>query len=159
MDDALLMRGGEPAQHLERVGDGPARGNFAAVQAILQRLALQQFAHYIMRAVLRAHVVDGEHVRMVEYACRARLLLEAAQGRGIAGEARGQNLDGDLAPDARVARAVDLAHAARAEESENFVGAEAGIRGERHGVSISWRRKESSRGSKPPKPSCRSLYR
>ena len=44
-----------------------------------------------------------------------RLALEAGEALGVARERRGQRLDRDVAPEPRVARAVDLAHAARAE--------------------------------------------
>ena len=57
-----------------------------------------------------------------------RLLLEAAQALGIGREDGGQHLDRDVAPEPRVARAVDLAHPARAERDEDLVGAEARCR-------------------------------
>ena len=64
---------------------------------------------------------------MVEGAGRARLLLEAPQAVRHRCEKRGrQDLDRDLAAQARVAGAVDLAHAARAEGGEDLVGPEAG---------------------------------
>ena len=65
---------------------------------------------------------------MVEGASGSRLLLEAPEAIGISGGVRGQDLDGYLAPEALVARAVDLPHPARAEGSQGFVGAEARAR-------------------------------
>ena len=61
---------------------------------------------------------------MVERGDRAGLLLEAAQARPGRRQARRQDLDRDLAAEARVAGAIDLAHAARAERGEDLVGAE-----------------------------------
>ena len=77
-------------------------------------------------------VEKDEEVGVAQRADRARLLLEAAQAVGVRGERR-QDLEGDLATEPRVARAVDLAHAARAEGAEDFVGAEPGARGQGHG--------------------------
>src|SRR5262249_58468846 len=47
-------------------------------------------------------------------------------------DVRGQDLDRDQAVEPRVARAIDLAHAARASGAENFVGTETGSGREGH---------------------------
>ena len=41
---------------------------------------------------------------------------------------RREHLDRDVAPEARIARAVDLAHAARAEQADDFIGTDASAR-------------------------------
>ena len=56
---------------------------------------------------------------MVQRGDRARFALEAL------GELLGRNLDGDVAAQARVVRAVHLAHAARADLGQDLVRAEA----------------------------------
>ena len=48
---------------------------------------------------------------MVQHAGGARFLLEAAHAVGVGGEGFGQNLHRDVAAEARVACAVDFAHA------------------------------------------------
>ena len=53
------------------------------------------------------------------------LLLEPAQPVGVAGDADGQHLDRDLTAQARVPRAVDLAHPARSQGGEDLVRTEA----------------------------------
>ena len=58
----------------------------------------------------------------------ARFLLESRDGRRIGREPRRQNLDRDVAAEPRVARAIDLAHPARAERGENLVGPESRAR-------------------------------
>ena len=98
-----------------RSGSGPP------ADALAQRLALEQLRDDVRRAVSRADVEDREDVRMVERRGGARLLLEAAQPIGIGRERGGQDLDRDLASEPRVARAVDLAHAAGAERREDLV--------------------------------------
>jgi hypothetical protein len=69
-----------------------------------------------------AHVVDGEDVRVVEPARRARLLLEAPEAVLVLREGCRQNLHGHLAPDTGVAGAVDLPHPSRAERGHHLVG-------------------------------------
>ena len=49
---------------------------------------------------------------MIERGEHLRLALEAREAIGIGGERLGQDLDRDVAPELRVARAVDLAHPA-----------------------------------------------
>ena len=78
-------------------------------------------------------VVQRDDVRVRERGDRARLPLEAGEGIGVAGEPLGHDFDGDLAAEARVARTVDLPHAAHAEDGDDLVGAEASAWGESHG--------------------------
>ncbi len=59
-----------------------------------------------------------------------RLALEAGQSIVVSCERRRQDLDGDLAIEFRVRRAVDLAHAAGANGRDHFIGAETGARSE-----------------------------
>ena len=63
---------------------------------------------------------------MVQRGGGARFLLEALQALGVGRERRGQDLDGDVAPEPRIARAIDLAHPARADGGEDFIRAETG---------------------------------
>jgi hypothetical protein len=50
-----------------------------------------------------AEVVDREDVWMVQRALRARFLLEAREPFGVGGEGGGQDLDGDVATEPRIA--------------------------------------------------------
>jgi hypothetical protein len=59
-------------------------------------------------------------------------LLVARDALGILRERRGQHLECDLAMEPRVARAIHLAHAARAERRDDFVGPELVAGGQRH---------------------------
>ena len=61
-----------------------------------------------------------------------RLALEAREALGVLRERGGQRLDRDVAPEPRVAGAIHLAHAARAERRDDLVGAEAGAGGQGH---------------------------
>ena len=73
---------------------------------------------------------------MVEPAGGLGLLLEAAQALAIGGEALGQDLDRDLAVEARVLGSVDLTHAARPNGGKNLVRPEASAGRQQHGLQV-----------------------
>jgi hypothetical protein len=60
---------------------------------------------------------------VIEHAGGARLLLETPEAVRISGQSAGEDLDGNLAPEAGVLGAINLAHAASAERREHFVRA------------------------------------
>ncbi len=108
----------------------------AARQPIGQGRALDQLHDQEAERRGRVRRLEGvEHgdARVVERGQDLGLALEAAQPVGVGGDRLGQHLDRHLAVEPRVARPVDLAHAAGAERGEDFVGAEARAQGERHG--------------------------
>jgi hypothetical protein len=55
---------------------------------------------------------------------KSRLAFEPREAFGIRGELRGKSLDSDLASKTRVARTIDLAHAAFAEQADDFIVAQ-----------------------------------
>ena len=62
---------------------------------------------------------------MVERRQHLRLAAETSEALGIVRDGGEQNLDRDLAVQFRIARAIDLAHAAGAERRDDFVRPEA----------------------------------
>jgi len=62
-------------------------------------------------------------VRMVQRRCRLGLLLEAAAGICV-GQIPRENLDGDRAIELGIESAVNLAHAACAQQRNNLIGSE-----------------------------------
>ena len=122
----LSCAAARPLRDLAGVVDGLAMRQRRCADARAQRLALEQLRDDVRRALVAADVVDGEDVGVIERAGGARLLLEAAQAVGVGRERRGQHLDGDVAAEARVARAIDLAHAAGADRSDDLVRANPG---------------------------------
>jgi hypothetical protein len=69
---------------------------------------------------------------VIENPGRARFLLEALQAVRVGRERRRQDLDRDVAAQARVLRTVHLSHPARADRLEDLVGPEAVSRREGH---------------------------
>ncbi len=71
-------------------------------------------------ALVLADLVNGDDVRMVQGRGGARLLSKAQIVLRTLVEALGEQLDRDHAPEGRVARAVEPAHAAGAELSQDL---------------------------------------
>jgi hypothetical protein len=71
---------------------------------------------------------------MVQRGRGSRFLLEALQPITVARERRRQNLDGDVAVEARIAGAIHLAHSAGADGVEDLIGSDARTGTQRHGL-------------------------
>jgi len=70
--------------------------------------------------------VDRGDVWVIERGEYLRLAFEAREPIGILRKRVRQNFDRHIAPEPRVARAIDLAHAARADEGDDVVRPETG---------------------------------
>src|SRR5579859_1277319 len=73
---------------------------------------------------MRPNVVNGQNVGMVQQARGASLLLKAAKSVRARGKFRRENLDGHLATQPRIARAIYLTHSARPKRGKDFIWAE-----------------------------------
>ena len=131
MDDPLLMRRLEGVGDLTRDDEGVVERDGAACDAIGQVVALDQLHRQRVHWPGAFDAVDLRDVRMVERCQRLRLPLEAREALAVCRKQRRQDLERNVAIEARVAGAVDLAHAAGAERAENFVRSETGAH--RHG--------------------------
>ena len=100
-----------------------------------ERYALYVFHDNEVNAVLTADVVQRADVRMIQAGDGFGLALEALTACHIVGEMRGKNLDGDRTLQSHITRLINLAHSARAERRDNFVGSELRARGQGHGWS------------------------
>ena len=87
-----------------------------------QRLAFEQLRHDVRDAAVHANVEHRHDVRVVECGRYPGLLFETPQTVGVLGKRRRQHFHGDTAVQARVQRAVDLAHATCANGLADFVG-------------------------------------
>jgi len=74
----------------------------------------------IEQSVRFAEVVNGDDVRMIELGERAGFTGEALGERRIAAPLGGQHLEGDESIELRLPGLVDSAHAALAEQAEDF---------------------------------------
>ena len=79
-----------------------------------------------------AHIVDGDDIGMIQRGDGARFEFEALAAHGIVGHVGRQDLQRDVASEARIAGAIHFTHAARAEGRDDFVGAEVVAGRERH---------------------------
>ena len=102
----LGQAAGDLAREVEQLLDGEA----SRLEPVLEGLALDQLHRDEARALVLADLVDRGDVRMVEGRRGTGLSFEAAKPPGVVRHLLGQHLDRDLAAEARVARAVDLAH-------------------------------------------------
>ena len=132
VDHALLVR------HLERLGD--LRCDAQPVlqiertrgQALGERLALDELHHDVARLAVLLRPVDRRDGRVVDGRQHPGLAFEARDAGGVLRELVRQHLDRHVAAELAVARAIDLAHAADAEQVGDLVGAEAGAGRESH---------------------------
>src|SRR5262245_3225602 len=74
-----------------------------------------------MSALVFAHLVDGDDVRMVEGRSRPRFLLESRHAIRVSREVGGEYFQSQLAAQPRVFGQIDLTHPARAEFVEDAI--------------------------------------
>ena len=83
----------------------------SARDAVSQRLAVDQFEHQRLDTIGVLESVNRADVGMIQRGQHPRFSLEARAPLSIAREYGGQHLDGDLAAELGIARAIDLTHA------------------------------------------------
>ena len=122
MDDPLLVRIFERLRNLQ--------GNRArilvrhrAASGSLGQIVAVDALHYERDGMLD-RAVDLCDMGMVQQREHVRFALESGDAFRIDGKKLGQQLDGDVTPQLRIARAIDLAHAAGPERASHFVGAD-----------------------------------
>ena len=126
MGDALPVRLVEGVRNLDSDLQRLIERQRPLLQPLGQRVALEILHDQEVGALVLAHVVQRANVRVIQAGDGLRLALEPLLEVGVCGDMRGEDFDGDGAVQAGVAGFVHLAHAARAEGGEDFVGAERG---------------------------------
>src|SRR4029453_7141665 len=109
-------RNGDP-EHL-------AEAQAVAWNERIQALPTHVLHHDEIVAVSRLDFVDRDDVRVIQRRGGVRFLDKPATTILVADAVCGQNLDGYLAVETRIARSIHLAHSACADEREDFVGPE-----------------------------------
>ena len=99
----LACAAARPFGDLPRVIERLSRSDSALLYQLAQLFAFEQLGDDVRRAFMVADVVNRQDVRVVQRRGGERFLLEAAQTIRIPGELGGQNFDGDLAIESRVA--------------------------------------------------------
>ena len=127
----IAMHDPLPVRLVERVGDLDAAAHRllererAALQGFVEGPPLEVLHDEVVGVALASDVVKGADVWMRQLGDGPRLAFEALADGRRRHEARRQNLDRDGAPEAGVAPAVHLAHAAGAERRDDLVGSQA----------------------------------
>ena len=132
VNDAGLVRRLEPLGDLPTHVDGLVDGQRSALQPRLEVLARHEL-HREEACV--AHLVDAEDpgdVRVVQRRERLGLALETPQPLVVLGEVLGQHFDRNIALEARVFGAIDLAHPSGPEGTEDLVEGKGLASGEGH---------------------------
>ena len=123
MHDARPMRLGQAVGELRAEVEQIAQGKRTRPEPAPQRLALHQLHDNVVHAGAAgrlADVVDVDDVRVIERGGGARLPIQPVQQLGI--RAGAEHLDRHRPAQPRIASAVDLAHAARAQTVDHLVG-------------------------------------
>ena len=134
MDDPLLVRRFERVGNLTRGCHGFRDRHGAALQAIGQGLAVNQFEHQRPNTAGILEAMNGRDVRVIQAGQQLRFPLETRQAIGILRKEIGEDLQGDVASQSRVARAIDLAHPTCTDERDDLERAEARAGDEGHVV-------------------------
>ena len=88
-------------------------------QPLIQRCAGDQLSHQEIDVLLSVEVMHSGDIRMIQARQSDRFLAEAFAGRVVCQGPRRQDLEGDVALQALIVRAVHHAHPARADSFEN----------------------------------------
>ena len=124
MDDALRVGGCQSLRDLRGIVEGRSYRQRSVSEPIAQCRSLEQLGDQIRRPVVHTDVVDRQNGGMVQGCGGPRLLFEPPEPLRVAGKRPGQQLQRDRPSETRVERAIDLAHAARADEAGDFIRTE-----------------------------------
>src|SRR6185503_6028166 len=95
-------------------------------QSRRQRLTNHVLHHEEVDSVLMSDIVQRADVWMVQRGNGTGLPLESRSRLPVACDVRGEHLDSDLPSEPRIAGAIDLAHAAGADQGGDFIRSDPG---------------------------------
>ena len=132
MDDRLLVRGVEAFGDLDEKRDGLVDRDRSTGDSIRQRLAFDQLHRQEPLAIGLLEPIERGDVCVIQLREQLRLTLEPIQTFLVACELFGKDFDGDVAPEFRVTRTINLTHAACSDGLDDFVWTELGSCSKRH---------------------------
>ena len=129
MNDTDLVGSRQGIRNLCRDADCLAEWNGTRLEQLTHGLATNQFHGDEVLVFHATELVNGNDVGVVERGRRTGFQLKAGQGFALRMViVQGNRFDGDFTAQARVARAINLAHAAGAKLLKDLVCAEARTR-------------------------------
>ncbi len=138
MDDPRVVGRGERARDVGEPRDAPRDRDARVPDVGAERVTAHELHDDVRRAAERlrllqlADVVHRDDARVREPRGGTCLAQEARAPLGLHVAVDADHLDRDVAPEARIARAVHLAHPAGAQALEDLVALDAIAGGERH---------------------------
>src|SRR5262245_30680300 len=136
MDDPVSMRRVERRSHLRSDAQNFVHGQGTTPEPAVEGLAVEELHDEIRVLALDADVVERADVGMVEAGDGLRLDLKAGAGLGGGSERGRDELERYVTTEPRVARAIDLSHAARAEPTDDLVRAKPRTGCQRHWAAL-----------------------
>ncbi len=122
VDDALRVSEGEAVGDLLHDAEDLVDGErSAALDELLEVLALEKLHHHVEVAFFLDEIEDGDDVGMVELRGVAGLTLESLDEIRVGAKGLGDDLERDVAVENRVVAFVDLTHGALADLSDDVV--------------------------------------
>jgi hypothetical protein len=121
VDNALAMSGVESTGDLVDERDDTGDRDGRAADHPIERLSFEQLHHEELLAVVLTHVVYRADVRMIQRRGNASFAVETLNGGRLVRELQGQKLQGNLATETEVLRAVHDAHSAAAKSRDDAV--------------------------------------
>jgi hypothetical protein len=128
VDDPLFVRGFKRFGDLRRNRERFVEGNLSPCDPLIQALSIHEFEDEELRAIGLFKSIDRSDVRMVQRGEHLGFPLKSSQAFEISGDGVWEDLHRDIASEFRVARAIHLAHPARADCRQNLVRAETSAR-------------------------------
>ena len=118
--------------------------------SLRERLALQELCDRIGDSGVHPDVVDRQDVGVRQRRDEPGFALESGQGLRVGEHGLREHLDGDVALEPRVPRAVDFPHPSGAERRDDLVRTETGAGRERHRRIIGFATWDRGLGPQPP---------
>ena len=124
MDDPFVVGRRERFRDTSEEGKDFVQGNRASGNPLGESLTVHELHDEKPQPLVLLQTVQRRDIRVIELREQAGLALEAPQALLVAIKLLGQDFDGDVAPELRIASSIDLAHPANADHVENLEGAE-----------------------------------